>query len=64
MSEHQHRTFAITHATLIDGTGSAPLEGATAIIEDDRVVSVASSESAGVPEGIEQLNAKGRWLLP
>lgn len=62
MSE-QHRMFAITHATLIDGTGSSPREDAVVIIENDRVISIAASESA-IPEGANQLNAEGRWLLP
>jgi len=64
MSAQQHRMFAITHATLIDGTGSAALEDAVVVVKDDRIVSVAAREDAIVPEGVEQLNANGRWLLP
>ena len=64
MSEQPHRMFAITRATLIDGTGSAALEDAVVVVKDDRIVSVAAREDAIVPEGVEQLNANGRWLLP
>jgi imidazolonepropionase-like amidohydrolase len=62
MSE-KHRMLAITHATLIDGTGSSPREDAVVIVEDDRVIAVAD-KGEGIPEGASQLNAKGRWLLP
>ena len=56
--------FAITHAALIDGTGSTPLEDAVVLIENGRVASVAASGNLPLPEGTRQLNAEGRWLLP
>ena len=43
--------LAITHVTLIDGTGAPPVQDATVIFEDERVLRVASSGQAGVPDG-------------
>jgi imidazolonepropionase-like amidohydrolase len=59
----KHRMLAITHATLIDGTGNSPREDAVVIVEDDQIITVAAC-GEGIPEGASQLNAEGRWLLP
>ncbi|MBE0635039.1 amidohydrolase family protein [Candidatus Bipolaricaulota bacterium] len=60
----QPRLIAITHATLIDGTGAPPLENAIVMIEDDRVVSVGSEDMIHIPEGADIIDAYGQWLLP
>ena len=64
MSEQQHRSLAITHATLIDGTGSSPLEDAAVLIESGRILSVTAGKDTNVQEETERFNASGRWLLP
>lgn len=64
MSAQHRRAHAITGATLIDGTGASPLEDAVVIIEDRRIVSVTAGKDATIPEGAEQLDASGQWLLP
>ena len=50
---------AITGATLIDGTGSAPLSDAVVLIEGSDIVNVGSAQSAPVPEGAERIEAPG-----
>lgn len=60
----QQKRLAITHARLIDGNGSTPLEDTTVLIENGRIASVHANESVPLPEGAEQLNAQGQWLLP
>ena len=55
---------AITGATLIDGTGSAPLPDAVVLIEGSDIVNVGSAQSAPVPEGAERIEAPGMTLMP
>lgn len=55
---------AITGATLIDGTGSAPLPDAVVLIEGSDIVNVGSSQSTPVPEGAERIEAPGMTLMP
>lgn len=55
---------AITGATLIDGTGSAPLPDAVALIEGSDIVNVGSARSVRVPEGAERIEATGMTLMP
>jgi imidazolonepropionase-like amidohydrolase len=55
-------TLAITNATLIDGTGRAPVQHATVVIEDERIASVGSK--ADVPRDAEVIDAGGRTVMP
>ncbi|MPZ99902.1 MAG: amidohydrolase family protein [Dehalococcoidia bacterium] len=55
-------TLAVTGGRVWDGTGSAPLDGATVLIEDGRITAL----SAGIepPAGIERIEAGGRFVMP
>ena len=55
---------AITGATLIDGTGSAPLPDAVVLIEGSDLVNVGSAQSVRVPESAERIEAPGMTLMP
>ena len=44
------QTVAITGATVIDGTGRAPMTDAVVLIRDGRIVSLGSSREVKVPE--------------
>ena len=55
---------AITGATLIDGTGNAPLPDAVVLIEGSDIVNVGSAQSVQVPEGAERIEAQGMTLMP
>jgi imidazolonepropionase-like amidohydrolase len=52
--------MVLSNARVIDGTGRAPIEGATVHIEDGRIVSVTSD--GGPPAGA--LDLEGRTLMP
>ena len=53
---------AFTGATLWDGTGGPPVEGATLVVRDGRVVSV---EAGGaVPPGATEVGLSGTWVTP
>ena len=55
---------AITGATLIDGTGSAPLPDAVVLIEGSEIVDVGSAQSVPIPDGAEMIEAPGMTLMP
>lgn len=53
---------AITNARLVVGDGSAPVEGATVVVRNGRVVAAGSGVSA--PAGIRTIDAAGRYVTP
>ncbi len=55
--------IAITHLRIIDGTGAAPVEDATLLIDGNSIKSVLPSGSA-VPAGYRTLDATGETALP
>lgn len=54
--------LVLKNARLIDGTGAAPLEGATLFIENGKVVGVERNSSA--PEGASCLDLGGKTVIP
>ncbi|MFH2005156.1 MAG: amidohydrolase family protein [bacterium] len=57
------RALALRGATLIDGTGAAPLHRSVVILRNGRVEAVGTAE-LGIPGDAELLDVSGRWLLP
>jgi len=55
---------AITGATMIDGTGSAPLPGAVALVDGADIIAAGSARSVQVPDDAEIIDATGMTLLP
>ncbi|MBN1315319.1 MAG: amidohydrolase family protein [Anaerolineales bacterium] len=55
---------AIVGATLIDGTGSAPLPGSVVLVEGDKIVQVGGINQVELPPDAEQIDARGKYLLP
>jgi len=58
-----HR-LAVLGATVIDGTGRAPLEAATIVIEGERIVAVGPAATVPVPEGTVTIDGRGRFVIP
>lgn len=55
----------LTNAFLIDCTGAEPVEGATVVVEDDRIKEVASGGRVGpLPGRVTTLDLAGKTLLP
>jgi len=54
-------SFAITNARLIDGTGAEPVENATVIVRDGRIVTAGHEN---VPQGVRVIDAHSATLLP
>jgi len=58
--------IVIRGVTLIDGTGQAPVAGATVIVEEGRIVSAGSAAYPGpaLPAGSVVLDARGMTVMP
>ena len=54
--------IALTHVRLIDGTGAAPVEDATLVIDGDRIL--AAGRDADIPRGASVRDYSGRTVLP
>ena len=64
MTEHSSRMILIKNATLIDGTGSAPLPVATVLVQGERILDLGPTGAFSVPDGTEVIDASGKYLLP
>jgi imidazolonepropionase-like amidohydrolase len=58
------KTLAIVGATLIDGTGAAPLPDAAVIIKDGRITAVGPRTNVKIPKHANVVDAKGKTILP
>jgi imidazolonepropionase-like amidohydrolase len=56
------QNLAVIHARAWTGTGAAPIENATILVRDGRIVSVAAGGAA--PAGLRLLDAKGANVTP
>ncbi len=55
---------ALVGATLVDGTGAAPVADAVVVMRDGRVECAGSRDACPVPEGVAELELAGHWILP
>lgn len=56
------QTIAITNGTVATGDGSEPMQGATVVIRDGRIV--AAGPGVSVPTGAQVIDASGKWVTP
>jgi imidazolonepropionase-like amidohydrolase len=56
--------IAITHVTLIDGTGAAPKTDFTVIVEGARITATGPSASTHIPHGAKTIDGSGKFLIP
>ncbi|MEP2495666.1 MAG: amidohydrolase, partial [Parasphingorhabdus sp.] len=54
------QTTAITGGKLVIGDGSAPIEGGTVLIRNDRVV--AAGANVTIPANARRIDATGKWV--
>lgn len=57
-------TLAIVGATLISGTGAAPLADSAVVVEKGRIKAVGPRTKVRIPKGASVIDAKGKFLLP
>jgi imidazolonepropionase-like amidohydrolase len=55
---------AIVGATLVDGTGGAPVPNAVVVVRDGRIDCAGTVDRCEVPDGIDMIEAKGMWITP
>ncbi|MEO1019318.1 MAG: amidohydrolase family protein [Pseudomonadota bacterium] len=53
---------AYTGASVIDGTGSPPIENATLFVHEGKILGVI--EDAFVPNGAKLIDVSGKWIVP
>ncbi|MFM5918419.1 MAG: amidohydrolase family protein [Novosphingobium sp.] len=56
------QSIAITHAKLVIGDGSGPIDNGTVVIQGGKVV--AAGASVQVPAGVKTIDAGGKWVTP
>jgi len=55
---------ALTHATLIDGTGAPPQPDVTLVMENGHIAAVGPSATTPVPAGAVAIDASGKYVVP
>jgi imidazolonepropionase-like amidohydrolase len=58
------QTTALRGARVIDGRGGAPIDNATIVIRDGRIVAVGPSAGTPVPSGAEVVDYAGKTIIP
>lgn len=56
--------FAITGATVIDGTDRAAVEDATLLVRDGRIAEVGPSARVTIPAGVRRIDGRGKTIVP
>ena len=57
-------TTAIIGGTVVDLDGIAPIENAVILVEGERIAAIGEAGSIKIPDGAEQIDAGGTWLIP
>ena len=55
---------ALQHVRVVDGTGKAPLDDQTILIDSGKIVSVGPAASAVVPAGVRVMDLSGHTVIP
>ncbi|MES3035961.1 MAG: amidohydrolase family protein [Gemmatimonadota bacterium] len=57
-------TRAFTGATLLDGTGRAPVANATVLVRAGRIVAAGPAARVRIPSGAERVDLSGKFVMP
>jgi imidazolonepropionase-like amidohydrolase len=60
----QSGTYALAGATVIDGTGRAPIADGVVVVRDGRIADVGPASAVSVPADARRVDAGGRWVVP
>ncbi len=55
---------AFTGARVIDGTAGAPVDNATIVVRDGRIVAIGPAASVTIPAGANRLSLAGKTIIP
>jgi imidazolonepropionase-like amidohydrolase len=56
--------LAITHVSVIDMTGAAPLADQTVVLQKDRIAAIGPASSVRIPHGAKIVDGSGKFLIP
>jgi imidazolonepropionase-like amidohydrolase len=56
--------IALTHARVIDGTGAAPREDQTLIVDNGTITAIGNSAGTAVPAGAQTIDLTGKSVIP
>jgi len=56
--------FALTHATVIDGTGRGPARDMTVLVVNGTIASVGETAAVPLPPGLRVLDLAGKFVIP
>ncbi|HEY0179201.1 MAG TPA: amidohydrolase family protein [Dokdonella sp.] len=57
-------TVALLHARVVDGSGGAPIEDATVVVDGERIAAVGRAADVAVPAHAKTIDLAGRTILP
>ena len=60
----QADSLAITHVTIIDGTGAQPISDGAILIEDGKISFSGPRQELNIPADIQTINASGKFVIP
>lgn len=55
---------ALVGATLVDGTGAAPVPDAVVVLRDGRIDCAGPRSACPIPDGIDTVDLRGHWITP
>ena len=58
------QTLAVTGGTVIDGTGSAPVNDGVVLITDGRITAVGAAGDVDIPGSATRVDASGKFVIP
>ncbi|HJQ31562.1 MAG TPA: amidohydrolase family protein [Pyrinomonadaceae bacterium] len=64
LSPARKGALVVTNATLIDGTGRAPIGDAAVVIENGRITAAGPRAGVKIPKGAQVLDAGGGYVMP
>src|SRR5262249_60058281 len=64
ISPTRNGALVITGATLIDGTGKAPIADSVIVVEGDRITAAGDRSQVKIPANATVVDARGKTVLP
>jgi imidazolonepropionase-like amidohydrolase len=58
------RPLVIQNGTVLDGTGAAPREATTIVVEGERLRTIGPASQVPTPPNAEVVDARGKWVIP
>ncbi len=61
---HPGEVTVLWGATLIDGTGSPPVQDAAVVIKDGLILAAGRRGQVEIPANAQSIDVRGKWLMP